>query len=163
VPGTTYHEAEIEVEGRRVQGHASITASMDARSATAEIDVTSKDEKGVELKFELVAYSLGQNYRASWSRTEPNKLEITTKHESISRYLGREDQGYPGQHCAPFRVLLAELISDNVCRRIVDELLKGAAQKTDADSVYTLHNRLMKEFTPIAHRIQLANPDSRPD
>ena len=161
VPGTTYHEAEIDIEGRRVQGHSLITANVDERSATAQIDVTNKDERGVELKFELVPYSLGQNYRAVWSRTEPNKLEITTRHESISRYLGREDEGYPGQHSGPFRVLLAELISDNVCRRIVGELLKGSSQKVDADYIYTMHNRLMKEFTPIAHKIQLASPDVR--
>ncbi len=81
-------------------------------------------KKGIELSFELVPHSLGKNYRASWSREEP-KLLITTRHESISLYLGDEAAGYPGQHSSAFRVLLAELISDNVCRRIVQEHARG--------------------------------------
>jgi hypothetical protein len=28
----------------------------------------------------------------------------------------------------------------------------------DSVKVYQLHNQLMREFTPIAHRIQLASP-----
>jgi hypothetical protein len=159
VPGTTYEESTVEVEGRKLQGHAEVTANFDGHSTTALVTVKAKEEEGVDLKFELVPYSLGKNYRAVWDRTEPNKLLITTKHESISRYLGPEADGFPGQHRAPFRVLLAELISDNICRRIVDEHLKGTTQKADSDYIYTMHNRLMKEFTPIAHKIQLANPN----
>jgi hypothetical protein len=159
VPGTTYEEATIDVEGRKLQGHTQITADLGGHAATADVKVKEKDEEQVDLKFELVPYSLGKNYRAVWDRTEPNKLLITTRHESISRYLGPEADGYQGQHRAPFRVLLAELISDNICRRIVDEQLKRTTQKTDSDYIYTMHNRLMKEFTPIAHRIQLSNPD----
>jgi hypothetical protein len=71
--------------------------------------------------------------------------------------LGREEDGYPGQHGPAFRVLLAELISDNVCRRIVEEHARVLPHEFDSDKVYVLHNRLMKEFTPIAHRVQLAD------
>ncbi len=72
--------------------------------------------------------------------------------------MGREDEGHPGQHSPAFRVLLAELISDNVCRRIVEEHARALPHEFDSDKVYVLHNRLMKEFTPIAHRVQLAHP-----
>ncbi len=158
VPGTTFEEATVEVEGRKLGGQAEIAAELDGHSATTVVKVRAKAEEQADLQFKLVSYSLGKNYRAVWDRTEPNILLITTQHESISRYLGSQADGYPGQHRAPFRVLLAELISDNICRRIVDEHLKRTTQKTDADYIYTMHNRLMKEFTPIAHRIQLADP-----
>jgi hypothetical protein len=59
--------------------------------------------------------------------------------------------------CGPFRVLLAKLIADNVCRRIVEEHARAQPHQFDSDKIYLLHNRLMKEFTPIAHRIQLAD------
>lgn len=95
-----------------------------------------------------------------WDRTTPHRLLITTQHESVSRYLGREEEGYPGQHGDAFRVLLAELISDNVCRRIVEEHARTVPGDFDSDKLYVLHNRLMKEFTPIAHRIQLASPQA---
>jgi hypothetical protein len=53
-----------------------------------------------------------------------NSAEISIHLEdarTIRRFLGREEDAYPGQHGPSFRVLLAELISDNVCRRIVEE------------------------------------------
>lgn len=55
-------------------------------------------------------------------------------------------------------MLLAELISDNVCRRIVQEHARALPMEFDSDKVYQLHNQFMREFTPIAHRIQLASP-----
>jgi len=57
--------------------------------AEADLSVVSRDDDGVGPTFELVPYSLGKNWRATWDRREPNKLLITTQHESVSRYLGR--------------------------------------------------------------------------
>ncbi|MGQ0431311.1 MAG: hypothetical protein ACT452_02755 [Microthrixaceae bacterium] len=160
VDGTTYYEGAITVEGRQLNGKTVVRAEIEGRSAECTVVVAPRDEEGIELTFELVDYPLGQNYRATWDRDEPNKLQITTQHESISRYLGSADDGYPGQHSEAFRVLLAELISDNVCRRIVAEQLRALPMEIDADKVYVQHNRLMREFTPIAHRVQLASPGS---
>ena len=126
----------------------------------ADIKVVSKDDDGVELTFELVPYSLGRNWRALWDRNEPNKLLITTQHESISRYLGSPEDDYPGQHHPPFRVLLAELVADNVCRRIVEERVKVLPHEFDVNRIYLNHSRLMRDFTPLAHKIMLANPDA---
>src|SRR6266508_270373 len=158
VPGTTYYEASFRLEGRKLHGRTDVVAESDGRKARCELKVVAREEEGVDLEFKLVPYSLGQNYRAVWDRKQPNRLLITTQHESIRRYLGREDEGHPGQHSPAFRVLLAELISDNVCRRIVEEHARALPHEFDSDKVYVLHNRLMKEFTPIAHRVQLAHP-----
>jgi hypothetical protein len=159
VDGTTYYEGAVSVEGSKLNAKTRVTATMDGKSAQCVVTVSPREEQGIELSFELVDYELGQNYRATWDREQRNKLLITTQHESISRYLGPAEDGYPGQHTDAFRVLLAELISDNVCRRIVDEQLRALpTTEVTADKVYVLHNRLMREFTPIAHRIQLARP-----
>lgn len=158
VEGTSYYEAELTVEGRRLNAITNVIAESGDREASAKLKIAAKDEDGVELTFELVPYSLGQNWRASWDRREPNKLLITTTHDSISRYLGNPSDGYPGQHWAPFRVLLAELVADNVCRRIVEERVRALPHEFDGDRIYVFHNRLMKEFTPIAHKILLSNP-----
>ncbi|MEA2396099.1 MAG: hypothetical protein QOJ82_3990 [Solirubrobacteraceae bacterium] len=158
VPGTTYYEATLVVEGRRPNGKTVVLAEADGRSARCELRVAEKDEEGVDLTFRIVEHDLGMNYRAVWDRREPNTLLITTQHDSTRRYLGSADRGYPGQNSEPFRVLLAELISDNVCRRIVEAHARSQPDTFDSDKVYLLHNRLMKEFTPIAHRIQLASP-----
>lgn len=158
VPGTTYYEGSVVVEGKKLNSKTTITAELDGRTTSCDISVVAREEEGVELSFELVSYSLGKNYRATWSREEPNKLLIGTQHESIRRYLGDETTGYPGQHSDAFRVLLAELISDNVCRLIVQEHARAMPMEFDSDKVYQLHNQLMREFTPIAHHIQLTSP-----
>ena len=158
VPGTTYYEAAISIEGRRPSGRTKVVASANGMLAECDLRVVAKDEEGVDLAFRLVDHDLGANYRAVWDRKEPNALLITTQHESIRRYLGSAEKGYPGQRGEAFRILLAELISDNVCRRIVEEHTRAQPHEFDSDKIYLLHNRLMKEFTPIAHRIQLASP-----
>lgn len=160
VVGTTYYEGAISVEGKKVNGKTRVTAELDGKVATCVVSVAQRDEQGIELIFQLVDYPLGQNYRATWDREQPNKLLITTQHESIARYLGRADEGYPGQHKDAFRVLLAELISDNVCRRIAEEQLRALPAEITVDKVYVQHNKLMREFTPIAHHVQLASPST---
>lgn len=160
VPGTTYYEAEFVLEGRKPNGRTVVMAEADGHSAQCELRVAEHDERGVDLTFRLVDHDLGANYRAVWDRREPNTLLITTRHDSTNRYLGAKSSGYPGQNGEAFRVLLAELISDNVCRRIVEEHARSQPDAFDSDKLYLLHNRLMKEFTPIAHRIQLAKPES---
>ena len=157
LPGTRLNEAEVVVQGRKPNGRARVIAEVNGRRAQCELQVALQDEEGVALQFRLVDYDLGANYRAVWDRREPNTLLITTKHESTGRYLGGQAEGYPGQNGGPFRVLLAELIADNVCRRIVEEHARAQPHQFDSDKIYLLHNRLMKEFTPVAHRIQLAD------
>jgi hypothetical protein len=159
VPGTAYYEGFVTVEGKKLNGKTTITAELDGRTTGCAISVVAREEEGIELSFKLVPYSLGKSYRATWDREEPNKLLITTQHESIRRYLGDGAAGYPGQHSDAFRVLLAELISDNVCRRIVQEHARALPMEFDSDKVYQLHNQYMREFTPIAHRIQLPRPE----
>jgi hypothetical protein len=156
VPGTTYYECSVLVEGKPTEGKAQIKAEMEGRSSTARISVVRREEEGPELTFKLVPESLGSAFRASWDRENPNRLLITTTHESIRRYLGKAEDGYPGQHSEAFRVLLAELIADNVCRRIVQEQARTIPM--DVDQTYRSHNSLVLEFTPIAHKIQLASP-----
>lgn len=158
VEGTTYYEGAVFVEGKRLNSNTMVTASLDGRTTSCGVAVVPLEEEGIELTFQLVDYPIGKSYRATWDREEPNKLLITTTHESIRRYLGEEAAGYPGQHSEAFRVLLAELISDNVCRRIVQEHARALPMEFDSDKVYQLHNQFMREFTPIAHRIQLASP-----
>lgn len=158
VKGTTYFEASVTVEGRRIGSSTEIVADVGDRSSSCIVRAVEKEEIGTDLKFELVDYSLGDNFRAVWDRKLQNRLLITTEHESVSRYLGSAADNYPGQHEGTFRVLLAELISDNICRRIVERHALARPQEFDSDRVYVMHNRLMKEFTPLAHKIQLESP-----
>ncbi|MDI6736083.1 MAG: hypothetical protein QME42_07835 [bacterium] len=57
---------------------------------------------------------------------------------------------------------MAEIISENVVYKIL-EILKnqdpGEYENLSIDDFYTLHNRFMKDFNPIAHEIQLSNQE----
>ncbi len=157
VPDTTFYEGSVVVEGKIVNTKTRIKAVMNARTAIANLSVVERqDDDDIEIKFELVDHSLGKDNRAIWDREQPNRLLITTTHESVGRYAGKKEDGYPGQHSHAFRVLLAELISDNVCRRIAEEQLRAMPMQLTPDHVYRLHTQLMREFTPIAHRVQLS-------
>ena len=154
-----YYEATITVEARQLGASTTIKAESGPKVAECSVKVVDSDEPAVDLKFELTNEKLGDKFRAIWDRDKPNLLKITTTHPSIKRYLGAESDGYPGQNTPQFRVLLAELVADNVCRRIVEDKFKVRTQEFDSDSVFIEHSSLMMKFTPIAHQIQLENPD----
>lgn len=164
VLGTNYAEGGVVVYGRRLGASATITAEVNGRKATTQVTVVQKEKEppAVELKFEFVPYELGQSYRATWDRERPNVLLISAKHESISRYLGEESDNYSGQDTPHFRALLSEIIADNVCRKIIQERARtNRLEFEDVETFYLHHNRLMKEFTPVAHRIQVSDQELR--
>ena len=85
-------------------------------------------------------------------------LEIAARHPSLSRYLGSQSSGYPGQEKPHFRVLLAEIVADAVCSKIVvNREATGHYQDEDPDWNYFYHeySKLMTEFLPMAHSLQL--------
>ena len=55
---------------------------------------------------------------ARWADHEgkPNLLLVSARHKSLSRYLGPEPD-FEGQISAHFRVILAEIVAESVCRK----------------------------------------------
>jgi len=156
IQGTNYAEGYVTIHGRRLKAKGKITASVHGRSAQTEVKVIqSKPDEGIPLSFEIVSESFGSS-RAKWDN---HKLLISATHPSIKRYLGPAPD-YEGQNTPHFKLLLAEIVSENIVYKIQEALAKQKPwdyENLDIGQFYALHSRYMAEFTAIAHEIQLSN------
>ncbi len=165
VVGAEFAQGTVRVRGRRLRARATITAELpSARKTECSVRVVRRPDDGPALRIDVRNEDYG-NFRAKWDRPErPNLLLVSARHESVKRYLGPPgDAGeFPGQDAPYFRLLLAEIVSENICRRRMEEAAHARPwefQDLDVDGFYAFHNRLMKEFTPRAHRIMLSDSE----
>ncbi len=169
VPGTNYALGEITIKGRRlIRDAANITASINGDKAITKVKVIQKAERGVKIEIGLRDEDFG-NFRALWAEHEgkPNLLLISAKHDSIRRYLkyNSETNGWDGDKEPHFRVLLAEIVTESVCRKSLTLEAKTRAWefkfadlKDDhviADAVLAQLQKRVRSFAPIAHKIML--------
>ncbi|MEW6376554.1 MAG: hypothetical protein AB1502_12290 [Thermodesulfobacteriota bacterium] len=168
VEGSNYALGEVVVQGRRLKGKAvEISASINGNKATTKVKVIQKEEEGVPIKFKIVSKNLGI-YRAAWSTLEPNLLEISAAHDSIKRYLGPEPD-YAGQEKPQFRVLLAEIVAESVCRKSLELEVKTKPWDFKDDlignpevvltTVLSHLQRRIRDFVVIAHSIMLGTSE----
>lgn len=166
IEGTNYAYGDVAVEGRRLNTRAEIQAKVNGYSTSAMVKVVQKpEEKGIPIKIELRNEDYG-NFRARWAEHEgqPNLLLISARHKSLSRYLGLPPD-FEGQNAAHFKVLLAEIVTESVCRKsLILEAqersweFRWADEREDriiAESVLSQLHRRMREFAVIAHSIML--------
>jgi hypothetical protein len=145
-----------------------ITASINGDKATTQVKVTQKEDKGIKIEFDFRNEDFG-NFRSLWAEHEgkPNLLLISVKHDSVKRYLeyNPEKGKWVPDNSLPFRVLLAEIITESVCRKALTLEAKARAWefkfadlKDDhviADSVLAQLQKRIRNFTGIAHSIML--------
>lgn len=128
-----------------------ITARTGPLKAEAKLFGTRPLGDGIRIKLEDI--SLGdQRYR--WRQ---NVLEVATRHPALRRYLGAPPR-FEGQSEKHFRAVLAEIIAEAVCARLVDESVRNNPEEfADADwsQFYKEYNRLMASFLPNVHKIQV--------
>jgi hypothetical protein len=154
--GSALMEGEIRVEGREVIDRAVLTASDGLGvSAEAVVTVVRREEAGNDFKTELVPEVQGDQ-RAQWS-TDYRTLRIMGEHLAVKPYLGKVEDNYPGQDSHEFRVLLAEILSDAVVRRILLEKYKE--DEMDIGTLYVQQYKLMAQLLARAHRIVAAAPE----
>jgi hypothetical protein len=91
------------------------------------------------------------------SRWRQNVLEIAARHPSLRRYLGSETAGFPGQESKHFRVLVAEIVADALCYKLLaDNIRKNPEdyENADWDQYYADYSKYFSDFLPIAHKLQ---------
>jgi hypothetical protein len=69
---------------------------------------------------------------------------------------------FKGQTDPHFKLLIAEIVCENIVYKILEEEEKRMPREYEDLSVqgfYARHNRLAKEFLPIAHETQLTNQE----
>jgi hypothetical protein len=128
-------------------------------SDEASVQLLSRQPKGSGISISLQDIDLA-NQRYRWRL---NVLEIAARHPSLKRYLGRESENFPGQEQRHFRVLLAEIVSDAVCSKIIERREEvGLYDEEDLDwnFFYAEYSKLQTEFLPMAHKLVVPEKDS---
>ncbi|GMQ83193.1 MAG: hypothetical protein BMS9Abin05_2683 [Rhodothermia bacterium] len=178
VEGTNYALAECRLIGRRLKAKATVRAWVDENEARAEVRVVEKKQEpgGPKVNIKLRDEDYGR-FRAIWADHEgkPNELRVAGRHESLARYLGRStaDGKFPGEDSPLYRVLLAEVVAEAVCRKSLQLEARErpwdfnwADIKVDdriSDDVLARLQQRMREFLPIAHRAMVRESDARQD
>ncbi|RJR21301.1 MAG: hypothetical protein C4581_02380 [Nitrospiraceae bacterium] len=160
-----------KIYGKRVGTEAIITARTKDFKAEALIKVVAaidkknkhKERKGKtkEGLFNDIKYdpALGPKVRHYFDK-EASIIKISSKHPSVEVYLGPNGEGQDALHC---QVLVAELVTDAVCR----ELARRKAETGRLpilgeymDAVNREHYRLINEYAHIIHQYLVA-PEGR--
>lgn len=143
---------KVKIIGKKVGGPTIIKANLQKEISTKVLVIPPK-KLGHNMEIKVVDEDLGDQ-RAVWTG---NLLKISGRHNSIRRYLGPAPE-FKGQDSIHFRLLLAELIADNVARRVLElNSQKNIREFEDLDvtGFYNKHRRYMNEFLERAHKIQI--------
>ena len=81
--------------------------------------VDKEDDDKNPFTWDVDKHDLGPN-RAAWDTTNPNLLKISSKHNSIKKYLGSETKPFPYSESTLFKVLLVEILSEKFAEKRVD-------------------------------------------
>ena len=142
---------EFTVKPPEIEAIASMTARVNTHEASAKIQTV--PPSGARLKIKLEDIDL-TNQRYRWRK---NVLEIAARHPSLKRYLGDKSQGFPGQENKHFRLLLAEIVADAVCAKLVSRNVAANPEEyedADWDHYYAEFSMYMTKFLPLAHKLQ---------
>lgn len=129
------------------------TITISAAGSEATADLHAVPPPGAALSIQLEDIDL-KHQRSRWRK---NVLEIAARHPSLSRYLGSKAAGFPGQEQKHFRVLVAEIVADAICGRLVDQNIRANPEdyeNADWNLYYADYTRFLSLFLPIAHRLQ---------
>jgi hypothetical protein len=129
---------------------ATIHARFGEETVTASITVSSPASHAVVV--ELVPEEHPQ--RAVW---DGNILKVSAADPSVSRYLGPQSEGWPGQESLHFRALLAEIVAFHVVRRIVEQ--RPLSADAAAAEVYRQHLQLEQACLQRIHAVLLPGPE----
>lgn len=149
------------IEGRQLNAKGTLRATMGRMVASATVQVIQREGTGPPIDFEIVNEFWGP-IRARWDPPEGYSLKIAGRHESVGRYLGPAPD-FLGQDSAHFRVLLAEIITESVCERVMrlKEEKGHWGPDRDVEAFHAEYRRLTGQFLPIAHRAMLSATDVR--
>ncbi|OGO07215.1 MAG: hypothetical protein A2Y61_02805 [Chloroflexi bacterium RBG_13_60_13] len=167
--GSNYAEATVTIEGRTLKSKATISAEVNGYEATTVVSVIERDDAAIPIQIEITDEPLG-NFRARCADNEgkPHLLLLSSKHESVARYLG-PPPGFRGQELPHFRVLLAEIVAESVCRKALTLEAKErpwefrwADLKEDrliAEDVLARMQKRLRECVAHAHAIMLSDKE----
>ena len=113
VKNTNYAVGELLVKGLKLESESKLEVTNDIISDNCLVTVVDKEEENKNpFTWDIDKYDLGPN-RAVWDTTNSNLLKISSKHETIRKYLGSENKPFPYSESGLFRVLCVEILAEN--------------------------------------------------
>lgn len=146
--GVSIGDVTVTSDGTEAQGV--ITVTVGELSATAELRSVQAPGAGMKIQLEDIDLT---NQRHRWRQ---NVLEVAARHKSLARYLGSPPK-FAGQESKHFRVLLAEIVADAVCAKLLEQNIQTNPEDyevADWNTYYAEFGKLMTRFLPIAHKLQ---------
>ena len=120
VKNTNYAVGELLVKGLKLESESKLEVTNDIISDNCLVIVVDKEEENKNpFTWDIDKYDLGPN-RAAWDTTNSNLLKISSKHETIRKYLGSENKPFPYSESAIFRVLCVEILAEKFAEKRVD-------------------------------------------
>lgn len=119
--GPNYAIGILQVEGRTLSANNEITIQLNGKRASAYVNVLNKEDENDDddkskFNFQILPNKYGKQ-RYQWNPQSPNSLEIAGEHDQLKRYLGKKENGYPGQETSCFKSLLAEIITEAMIQK----------------------------------------------
>ena len=144
--------AEVIIEARELSSQSTLTARLGDLQTTCRVVVT-KEEEGPSLSIKMVDEEAG-NYRAIVEE-EGNQtiIKIMGRHLIMKRYLGPAPD-FPGNDLPTTKLLIAEIVSDQVARMILEKKFPSSSvhEQIDAARFYVEHYRYMTKYLTRCHR-----------
>ena len=148
--GVTLGELYVVSDGTEAKGTITIMAA--GLAATAEVHSVATPGAGLKIQLEDIDL---KHQRSRWRQ---NVLEIAARHPSLARYLGPKATGFPGQETKHFRLLVAEIVADALCYKLLAQNIQANPEdyeNADWDQYYADYSRYFSQFLPVAHKLQL--------
>lgn len=159
-------KGEIQVRGRGIGRHSKINLSIETKNGIEAthtmVEVVDKERQPqASIQIDIVPEPGGQA-RAAWDRENPNRLKVYAGHTSLVRYLGHEEDGYPGQNLPHSKILLAEIVVEKVVQRILEKKMESNPRYfEDPNALFFRYSEELTMFLPIAHRAMISDSDAK--
>lgn len=142
----------ITVMGRGVGSTAVLRATIGNVEARASLQVASSGVSGLRVDYK----ELGISQRAI---LEGNTLTVNATDPTIARYLGRRQDGWPGQDDLHFRTMLAEVVTYTLARYVTQ---RRQQERSDIYRLLYEHEKLAERWLPRVHRVLVPTSDLTP-
>ena len=118
--GPNYAIGYLQVEGKTLSAGNEITIQLNGKRASTFVNVLNKedeeDDDKSKFQFQILPVKYGKQ-RYQWDPNNPNSLAIAGEYDQLKRYLGKKENGYPGQETSCFKSLLAEIVTEAMIQK----------------------------------------------
>ena len=133
----------ITVRGDRVGARARIRAAIANETASAAIAVTTRGTQGMTIRFEQSAIE-----RRAWLSQEGSTVIVNATDRVVARYLGAEEDGWPGQEMLSFRTMLAEILATTI---VTHSMSRRHNESRDVPRLFAEYQSRIDRILPRLH------------